>query len=194
MLTIPITMPPKTPAQSGGVLPTPPGTSGVKTPGNRSIRDLATPSRVPPRRGDRPAANTGAGVQRRSRSARAREDRQRRATAPPRRPRDPDLVSQLEASDIPVFVPGQLEYERAVASSNLLYRFSRPTYVIRPQNNDHVTTIVQEAVHRNLPITIKNGGHSYAGHSYPNDGIMLDMKDMNAVDIDRYVSEMLYRL
>lgn len=88
-----------------------------------------------------------------------------------------------------MLVPGDLEYERAVASSNLLYRFSRPTYVVRPQNNFQVQTIVREAVIRKLPITIKNGGHSYIGSSFPNDGIMLDLKDMNDVTLDKYVFE-----
>lgn len=86
-------------------------------------------------------------------------------------------------------VPGDLEYERAVASSNLLYRFSRPTYVIRPKNISHVMTVVNEAVHRKMPITIKNGGHSYIGSSFPNDGIMLDLKHMNEVTLDKYVFE-----
>ncbi|KAJ0107761.1 hypothetical protein J7T55_000023 [Diaporthe amygdali] len=102
-----------------------------------------------------------------------------------RRPRQPDLVAIFEAQDILVFIPGHVEYERAVACSNLLYRFSRPTYVIRPQTVAHVQTIVTEAKERNIPITIKNGGHSYSGSSFPNDGIMLDLKDMSSVHLDK---------
>lgn len=105
----------------------------------------------------------------------------------PRRDRDPELTAQLQAGDIEVLTPGDVEYERAVASSNLLYRFSRPTYVVRPQTTEQVQTIVQEAVARKLPLTIKNGGHSYIGSSFPNDGIMLDLKYMNKVEYDRYV-------
>lgn len=107
-----------------------------------------------------------------------------------RQPRDPDLTAMLQALGITVLVPGNLEYERAVASSNLLYRFARPTYVIRPKTADHVTTIVKEAVKRKYRLTIKNGGHSYIGSSYPNDGIMLDLKEMNHVALDRCVSEL----
>lgn len=108
----------------------------------------------------------------------------------PRRVRDPELTSMLLAEDIQVYVPGELEYERAVASSNLLYRFSRPTYVIRPKTTDQVVSVVTEAVHRKIPITIKNGGHSYIGSSFPNDGIMLDLKEMNKVTLDKYVSKL----
>lgn len=96
----------------------------------------------------------------------------------------------LNAADIQVYVPGDLEYERAVASSNLLYRFSRPTYVIRPKTTEDVVSVVTEAVQRKIPITIKNGGHSYIGSSFPNDGIMLDLKEMNKVTLDKYVSEL----
>lgn len=91
-----------------------------------------------------------------------------------------------------MLAPGDLEYERAVACSNLLYRFTRPKYVVRPQNTGQVQTIVQEAVARELPLTIKNGGHSYIGSSFPNEGIMLDLKDMNKVAYDRYVSDFWY--
>lgn len=84
-----------------------------------------------------------------------------------------------------MYVPGDLEYERSVACSNLLYRFSRPTYVVRPSTPSHVSTIVTEAIARKMPLTIKNGGHSYIGSSFPNDGLMLDMKNMNKVQFDR---------
>lgn len=91
----------------------------------------------------------------------------------------------MSTNKIEYYVPGDLEYERAVASSNLLYRFSRPTYVMRPSDTSEVQKIVTEAVARKLKITIKNGGHSYAGHSFPNDGIMLDLQKMNEVTFDK---------
>lgn len=145
---------------------------------------ITTPNR-PPRN------NTNSGIKK-TPADRQSGSQRRTATPAPRRPRDPDLTTILQANDIPVHIPNDLEYERAVASSNLLYRFSRPTYVIQPRTNAHVMTVVKEAVHRKIPITIKNGGHSYIGSSFPNDGIMLDLKHMNEVTLDKYVFELPY--
>lgn len=138
---------------------------------------------------ERARFRTGARVVKRARMAKSGRRAARPPPPPPQRPRDPDLMCQFESQDIPVFTPGDLEYERAVACSNLLYRFSRPTYVVQPRENLHVQTVVMEAKNRRLPIAIKNGGHSYSGASFPSDGIMLDLKNMNGVKFDKYVFE-----
>ncbi|KAL1858162.1 hypothetical protein Daus18300_010043 [Diaporthe australafricana] len=132
---------------------------------------------------ERTRFRTGAGVVKRARIAKS--GRRVNRPPPPQRPREPDLISLFESQDIPVFTPGDLEYERAVACSNLLYRFSRPTYVVQPKENLHVQTIVMEAKSRRLAIKIKNGGHSYSGSSFPHEGIMLDLKNIHEVDFDK---------
>ncbi|POS75231.1 hypothetical protein DHEL01_v206369 [Diaporthe helianthi] len=155
-------------------------TSNVTNPGGTwGVTPQPDPTRPPP------APHSGT----------TRDGRVRKAApAPPRlRPeeergpahdKDPDIKAQLEASGIEVFEPAELEYERSVACSNLLYRFSRPTFVVRPSNHLQVSTILTEAIARKLPLAIKNGGHSYIGSSFPNEGIMLDMKNMNEVHFD----------
>ncbi|KAK3949779.1 hypothetical protein QBC32DRAFT_30092 [Pseudoneurospora amorphoporcata] len=98
-----------------------------------------------------------------------------------------ELVIDLLKADktsIPVFLPGETEYERSVANANLLYRFTRPACVVQPKTVGHVQTIVKEAKARNVPITIKCGGHSYAGFSTTDKGISLDLLNMNRVKID----------
>ncbi|KAK1774190.1 hypothetical protein QBC45DRAFT_459253 [Copromyces sp. CBS 386.78] len=94
-----------------------------------------------------------------------------------------DLL-KADKTSIPVFLPGETEYERSVANANLLYRFTRPACVVQPKNVGHVQTIVKEAKARNVPITIKCGGHSYAGFSTTDKGISLDLLNMNRVKID----------
>lgn len=156
-------------------------------PGTKTCcKDQGKPTDIPPP--DKPPRfPTDAGVKK-NKSAMTRPNSVRNALLSPRRTRDPELTAVLEASDITVLVAGDKDYERAVASSNLLYRFARPNYVVRPQNKEQVSVIVKEAVHRKIPITVKNGGHSYIGSSFPNDGIMLDLKEMNQVSVEKYVS------
>lgn len=168
---------PATPSRS---MPEPQGLF-TKTPKRGALN---TPGTTPSKPSNKPKG--GGGIDKTKRLGTKSRSRSRALRAP-RRDRDPELTAQLQAEDIEVLQPGDLEYERSVASSNLLYRFSRPTYVVRPHNTGQVQTIVQEAVARKVPLTIKNGGHSYIGSSFPNDGIMLDLKYMNKVDFDRYV-------
>lgn len=96
----------------------------------------------------------------------------------------PRIISDLKEKGILVHEPGELEYERAVASSNLLYRFTRPTCVVQPILVSEVQAIVTEARAHRVSLTIKNGGHSYTGSSTTDSGILLDMAKMNKVKLD----------
>ncbi|KAI5924028.1 hypothetical protein F4810DRAFT_158975 [Camillea tinctor] len=88
------------------------------------------------------------------------------------------------SKSIPVFKRGEEEYERSVATPNLLFRFSRPEFVVQPETPSHVQEIIKEAQSQNLKITIKCGGHSYAGHSTAFEGISLDLRRMNIAELD----------
>lgn len=158
--------------------------SGTKTCCNDPGKPTEIPSPDKP-----PRHHTDAGVKK-NKDTKTRPDSVRNAIIQSERTRDPDLTAVLEALDITVLVAGDKDYERAVASSNLLYRFARPNYVVQPQSKEQVSLIVKEAVHRKMPLTVKNGGHSYIGSSFPNDGIMLDLKEMNQVLVEKYVSEL----
>lgn len=93
-------------------------------------------------------------------------------------------IKFFEKKKITVHKPGETEYERAVATSNLLYRFTRPDCVVQPEQDYHVAVIVKRAKAHKIPIRIKNGGHSYAGFSMTNEGILLDLVKMNDVELD----------
>ncbi|KAI2466903.1 hypothetical protein F4781DRAFT_444712 [Annulohypoxylon bovei var. microspora] len=94
------------------------------------------------------------------------------------------IVKRLKSSNIPVFERGEQEYERSVATPNLLFRFSRPDCVIQPETFLHVQTIIKQARSQRLEITIKGGGHSYAGHSTAFRGISLDLRRLNTANLD----------
>ncbi|KAF9766546.1 hypothetical protein IL306_001032 [Fusarium sp. DS 682] len=95
-----------------------------------------------------------------------------------------EQVGFFKGKKIPVYTPGELEYEKSVANANLLYRFDRPACVVQPEHESHVRIIVQRAKEKGLPIRVKNGGHSYAGFSSINNGISIDLVNMKRVDLD----------
>ncbi|PNP38480.1 hypothetical protein TGAMA5MH_09561 [Trichoderma gamsii] len=95
-----------------------------------------------------------------------------------------DIIQFFKDEEIPVYAVGESQYERSVATANFLYRFERPDCVVQPKRTSQVQTIVREAKERKIPITIKNGGHSYAGASTAATGISLDLCKMNNVKLD----------
>ncbi|PON26705.1 hypothetical protein TGAM01_v204206 [Trichoderma gamsii] len=90
----------------------------------------------------------------------------------------------FKSMDVPVLQPGQAEYDRAIATSNRLFRFSRPDCVVQPETAKHVQAIVREAASKNIDLTIKCNGHSYAGHSTAMKGVSLDLRRMRSVNLD----------
>ncbi|PQE32235.1 FAD linked oxidase domain-containing protein [Rutstroemia sp. NJR-2017a WRK4] len=93
-------------------------------------------------------------------------------------------VKALKSKKIPVYEPGQDDYERYVATANLVYRFSSPPCVVQPKCACDVREIIKIAKPLKIPITIKNGGHSFAGGSTTNVGILMELGLMNQVTLD----------
>jgi len=95
-----------------------------------------------------------------------------------------DAIKNFKAKKIPVYEPGEDDYERYIATANLLYRFSSPPCVVQPKCACDVRDVIKIAKSRKIPITIKNGGHSYAGGSTTNIGILMELGLMNEVNLD----------
>ncbi|KAK1761760.1 hypothetical protein QBC33DRAFT_553363 [Phialemonium atrogriseum] len=95
-----------------------------------------------------------------------------------------NAIKLFKSQKIPVLEPGQSEYDRAIATANLLFRFSRPDCVVQPETAAQVQTIIKEARSNRLKITIKCNGHSYAGHSTAFQGISLDLRKMKKAELD----------
>jgi FAD/FMN-containing dehydrogenase len=95
------------------------------------------------------------------------------------------VIRAFKRDKIPVFDRGEEEYERSVATPNLLYRFARPDFVVQPQTPAHVQAIIKQARAQKLVLTIKCGGHSYAGHSTAFEGgVSVDLRQMNQTKLD----------
>ncbi len=60
----------------------------------------------------------------------------------------------------------------------------RPAVIARPIDDRDVQHIVALARDTGVPLAVRSGGHSGAGHSVVDDGIVLDLRDMVALDID----------
>ncbi|KAI0882480.1 uncharacterized protein GGS22DRAFT_195761 [Annulohypoxylon maeteangense] len=93
------------------------------------------------------------------------------------------VIQVFKSQSILVLEPGQAEYRHAIATSNLLYRFSKPDCVVQPKNAIQVRTIINEAKSKSMKVTIKCNGH-YAGYSRAFGDISLDLRGMNNVELD----------
>jgi FAD/FMN-containing dehydrogenase len=60
----------------------------------------------------------------------------------------------------------------------------RPALIVRAATTDDVVRAVRFAASEGLAIAVRGGSHSVAGFSTCDDGIVIDLSDMNAVDVD----------
>lgn len=60
----------------------------------------------------------------------------------------------------------------------------RPLAVVRPADVDDVVRVVTFARETGLELAVRGGGHSNAGHSVTEGGIVLDLQDLSEIEID----------
>ncbi|CAN0599115.1 unnamed protein product, partial [Laminaria digitata] len=60
----------------------------------------------------------------------------------------------------------------------------RPAIISRPATASDVALAVTYARQSGLPLAVRSGGHSGAGHGVVADGIVIDLRDMKAFEID----------
>jgi FAD/FMN-containing dehydrogenase len=60
----------------------------------------------------------------------------------------------------------------------------RPAAIVRVANADDVSRVITFARETGMELAVRSGGHSGAGHSVSDGGIVLDLKDMHALEID----------
>jgi FAD/FMN-containing dehydrogenase len=102
------------------------------------------------------------------------------------------LPSLATALDIPelrasltgrVLTPDDPEYDQArVVVMGGIDR--RPRVIVRVANAADVARVVALARETGLELAVRSGGHSGAGHSATDGGIVLDVRDMKGLDID----------
>jgi FAD/FMN-containing dehydrogenase len=60
----------------------------------------------------------------------------------------------------------------------------RPSAIARPVDADEVSRVVSLAREEGLELAVRSGGHSYAGHSASDGGVVLDVRGLTALEID----------
>lgn len=82
-----------------------------------------------------------------------------------------------------VIVPGDADYDEARAVWNgMIDRY--PALIVRCQENDDVIAAVKAARSNDLVVSVRGGGHNVAGHGTNDEGMVIDLSPMRAVDVD----------
>jgi FAD/FMN-containing dehydrogenase len=82
-----------------------------------------------------------------------------------------------------VLDPGQDGYEKARQVWNAMIDH-RPDLIVRPTGTADVLVAVNVAADYDLGISAKGGGHHVSGTAVPDEDLLLDLEEMNAVDVD----------
>ncbi|MBI5035505.1 MAG: FAD-binding oxidoreductase [Chloroflexi bacterium] len=82
-----------------------------------------------------------------------------------------------------VIAPGDAEYDQA-RTVFLGGIDRRPAVIVKVANTEDVTRVIALARETGLELAIRSGGHSSAGHSVSDGGIVLDLRDMRGLEID----------
>jgi FAD/FMN-containing dehydrogenase len=82
-----------------------------------------------------------------------------------------------------VIEPGSPEYEEARAVFNGMFD-RRPAVILKPAGTADVIRAVGLAKLSGLPLAVRGGGHSLAGFSVAEGGIVIDMRGMKGIRVD----------
>lgn len=98
-------------------------------------------------------------------------------------------ISTLSISDLrnsfrgEVIAPGDADYDKA-RSVMMGGIDKRPAVIIRPADAAEVAQIVRLARDTGLELAVRSGGHSGAGHSTTDGGIILDLRNLKGLQVD----------
>ena len=92
----------------------------------------------------------------------------------------PDLPARIHGR---VISPDDQDYDQArtVVAGGI---DRRPAVIVRVADAEDVATVIGLARETGLELAVRSGGHSGAGHGVTEGGIVLDVSDMKALDID----------
>jgi FAD/FMN-containing dehydrogenase len=82
-----------------------------------------------------------------------------------------------------LIAPGADDYDRARRVRNAAID-RRPAVIARPVDAEDVATLVVHAQDHDLPLVVRSGGHSMAGHGTADGALVVDLSLMRDVDID----------
>jgi FAD/FMN-containing dehydrogenase len=82
-----------------------------------------------------------------------------------------------------IILPGDADYD---ASRTVMYGGidKKPAVIVRTRSAGDVKQAVNFARDNGLELAVRSGGHSAAGHSTTEGGLVVDLREMNAIDVD----------
>jgi FAD/FMN-containing dehydrogenase len=83
----------------------------------------------------------------------------------------------------PVITPSEPGYDQARRVWNGMID-RHPRLIVQPQNSREVAASIAFARENDLPLSVKGGGHGVAGHAVCDDGLVIDLSRMGAVQVD----------
>ena len=101
-------------------------------------------------------------------------------TAAPQPPDWAKLRSQLAGK---LVLPSDPDYATAKLAYNPLYDSNNPAAIAQCVKPEDVQACVAVAAASRIPIAARSGGHSYAGYSTPNQGLVVDLGGMTDVQV-----------
>ena len=96
----------------------------------------------------------------------------------------PQLRAALSGIHGRVITPDDAAYDHARAVFYGGFDRRRPTVIVRVADATDVERVVELARETGLELAIRSGGHSTAGHSVSDGGIVLDLGAMRSLDLD----------
>jgi FAD/FMN-containing dehydrogenase len=93
------------------------------------------------------------------------------------------LAELRQAHRGPVISPEDSGYDPARLTFNGMID-RRPELILRPLDVDDVVAAVTFAAEAELPIAVRGGGHSVAGHCIGDGGLVVDLRLMRSVSVD----------
>jgi len=96
---------------------------------------------------------------------------------------DPQLDQLRRSFSGDIVTPGHAEYDAARRLWNAVHDL-RPAAIVRPRTTTEVATAIRFARDHDLELAVRSGGHSPAGHSSTDGGLVVDMSAMRGVTAD----------
>lgn len=82
-----------------------------------------------------------------------------------------------------VILPGDSQYDE-MRQTFLGGIDKKPAVIVLVATSQDVSQVILFAQENNLPLAVRSGGHSSVGHCCVDDGVVIDLRNMNKVEID----------